>query len=147
MLTVNPEIDIDNFNHKFADTMVYMPVITQWVYLLGLSRQTLMFNTYVEGQTSLKDCTINIGKHPTIISKESPPPGYYNDFINGHSYLLSRHPHRVMKHTSSPRTLWGENHLSKILPGDLVTDLKANNLGGSPGRGNSSSEIRFWRHA
>lgn len=125
--------DITNFNHKLADTIVYVNDWKKWAYTKGIidtgrsgTRFALELTEYEFPSERHKSTFFDLDPKTLTINidllKITPECGYYNHFINGEACFLSRNPVRNIKQTITQRNSYLDDSLWKLIPVGVTRD-------------------------
>jgi hypothetical protein len=127
-ITVKPDMDdleLETFNHKFSDTIVFDEDRQRWVKCVPIEpheRHVLYLGT-PDSLYRWQYRTVNLNREEAKLSKRSPDRGFYNNFEAGECFYLHRLPVRSYKHTITHQTSNFTNRAWELLPAALVREL------------------------
>jgi hypothetical protein len=119
------DLELENFNHKFSDTIVFDEAREVWVKCSQIDpgeRHILHLGT-PDSLYRFQYRTLNLKVDEVQLSKRSPERGFYNNFNSGECLHLARLPVRSYKHTASQQSITFNSRAWDLFPAQLTREV------------------------
>lgn len=117
--------ELENFNHKFADTLVFDEIQAKWsrCSMIDPAERNSLYIGVADRNYRFHNRGIDLRVNEVRLSKRSPDRGFYNNFDNGECLYLSRLPVRSYKHTITHTTSTFNNRAWELFPVQLAREI------------------------